>query len=237
MKTFFEFMKEDLDADLASFQKKRQSEPPRPDAFANADSATSNLNRNLIRKDPPITPKREPVDFTGSRYGNDGVIDQDKATIQNQKQLRKNYQQPPGYDTPAFDKTKQKMAAADARPGEPPMPGAGPYKTKQSNPLKTPRAVPVPIPKPKAKPPEIDQRVPRPKLRPERKPEITNTDNTKGPVAIPKPDSVGMNVNPSKKKTETFNQIFARTPEGKKFTWTNPQTGKTGTYIRKTKKG
>ena len=66
MKTFFEFMKEDLDADLASFQKRKQSEPPRPDAFANADSATSNLNRNLIRKDPPITPKREPVDTTGA---------------------------------------------------------------------------------------------------------------------------------------------------------------------------
>lgn len=66
MKTFFEFMTEDLDADLSSYQKKRQTEPPRPDAFANADSATSNLNRNLIRKDPPITPKREPVDTTGA---------------------------------------------------------------------------------------------------------------------------------------------------------------------------
>ena len=59
-------MKEDLDADLASYQKRKQSEPPRPDAFANADSATSNLNRNLIRKDPPITPKSEPVDTTGA---------------------------------------------------------------------------------------------------------------------------------------------------------------------------
>lgn len=59
-------MKEDLDADLASFQKRKQTEPPRPNAFANADSATSNLNRNLIRKDPPITPKSEPVDTTGA---------------------------------------------------------------------------------------------------------------------------------------------------------------------------
>lgn len=308
-------MREDFSPDMQNFlknnemnRKMKAREPAEPSKFSPSDP---NWQEKMNNKFNAII-NSKPVDFSGSRYGDEGIVsDQDKVTRQNQKQLRKDYQQPPGYDTPAFNRAKERMAAADARDGEPPMPGAGPYKTRRADPLNTPPPVPVPIPKPKAKPPEIDQRVPRPKMRPDKQgpiqrgkinwpkeiqdrvpqeksglkgmevdnpdvsgsllrgfryePDkqdikksitsrikqiqdrvppfdkqgqtITNTDNTKGAVAIPKPDSVGINVKPSKKAPETFKQIFARTPEGQKFTWTDPKTGKTGTYLRKTKKG
>ena len=299
--------------------------------------------------------------LSGSRYSDGIVTDQDKSTRQIQKQLRKDYQQPPGFGTPSYDKARDKIDIEFKKnlPGLPDsnvpaeaVPGS--IRPQYIDPMKTSPAVPVPIPKPKAKPPEIDQRVPRPKMRPDKQgpiqrvkikwpkeiqdrvpksdvipsgpgittpgsmiyiepkqqklqdrvpqqkiqdrvpqqkiqdrvppsavnpkptsagpyapaqsddpfhqryaktasylgqvhrdrvppfdkqgPTITNTDNTKGAVAIPKPDSVGINVKPSKKAPETFKQIFARTPEGQKFTWTDPKTGKTGTYLRKTKK-
>jgi hypothetical protein len=289
MKTFLEFMREDFSPDMQNFlknnemnRKMKAREPAEPSKFAPLDP---NWQEKMNNKFNAII-NSKPVDFSGSRYGDEGIVsDQDKVTRQNQKQLRKDYQQPPGYDTPAFNRAKERMAAADARDGEPPMPGAGPYKTRQADPLNTPPSVPVEPTKPpipKAKPKQItsrikpiqdkvsqeksglkgmqadnpdvsgsllrgfryepetqrtSQQIPKPKLRPERKPAITNTDNTKGAVAIPKPDSVGINVKPSKKAPETFKQIFARTPEGQKFTWTDPKTGKTGTYLRKTKKG
>lgn len=225
--TFLEFMREDFSPDMQNFlknnemnRKMKAREPAEPSKFAPLDP---NWQEKMNNKFNAII-NSKPVDFSGSRYGNEGIVsDQDKITRQNQKQLRKDYRQPPGYDTPAFNKAKERMAAADARDGEPPMPGAGPYKTRQTDPLNTPQAVPVAPVKP-----------PIPKLRPERKPAITNTDNTKGAVAIPKPDSVGINVKSSKKapeKKETFAQIFARTPEGQEFVWNNKK------FIRRTKKG
>lgn len=177
MKTFLEFMREDFSPDMQNFlknnemnRKMKSKEPAEPSKFAPLDP---NWQEKMNNKFNAIA-NSKPVDFSGSRYGDEGIVsDQDKITRQNQNRLRRDYQQPPGYDTPAFDKAKERMAAADARDGEPPMPGAGPYKFKRADPLKTPQSVPIGptsstnIQKPKAKPAEIDQRVPRPKARPE----------------------------------------------------------------------
>lgn len=145
--------------------------------------------------------------LSGSRHGDGIVTDQDKSTRQIQKQLRKDYQQPPGFGTPSYDKARDKMDI-EFKKNLPELPDSnvpaeavpGSIRPQYTNPMKTAPAVPVPVPKPKAKPAEIDQRVPRPKLRPEKTPAITNKDNTKGAVAIPEPKSVGIDVKPSDKK-------------------------------------
>lgn len=218
MKTFKEYVIEQTKSlgDNPKFKEMRQRD--------------QDFYRQTFKSEPPTSLNdTRPVDLTGSRHGDGIVSDQDKSARQIQKQLRKDYQQPPGFGTSAFEKARERMAAADTVGNEPPMPGAGPYKTRYTDPMKTAPVVPVSSVKP-----------PIPKLRPERKPVITNKDNIKGAVAIPEPKSIGFNVKPSKKasqKNQTFAQAFKNAPEGSKFKWTDPKTGKTGTYLRKTKKG
>jgi hypothetical protein len=230
MKTFLEFMTEQSFSDLVAsdpgFSKNMKS-------FVKNNEITRKIQAREPTELPKFTPSErvKPVDFTGSRYdlGNGQTVDPSKVTNkinpQREIKLRKDYRSPPaGYP----DSIKDRLAAAEAG-DEPPMPGSGPYKTKQSDPLKTSPAVPKTA---------VDKIVPKPKLRPERKPAITNTDNTKGPVAIPKPKSMDLNftsknkkqaVAPETNKKQTFKQAFAAAPEGSKFTW----NGKT--YLRKTK--
>lgn len=250
-----------FDAKIADMNKKIDAEGPfitnKQSRSVHWDDKIANkINRIDIRRSAPKTVIPEPVDFTG---GNsplaDPVVksyDRGKQDRQNQELAREKkwqsvYKKPAGYGTPSYDRARDRDDAEwksklPANPYNDVPAEAVPGSTRPQfvDTMKTNPIVPVPIRKPKPKPPEIDQRVPRPKLRPERKPAITNKDNTKGAVAIPKPDSVGINVKPAKKtpqKRETFAQAFKRTPEGKKFTWTDPKTGKTGTYIRRTKKG
>lgn len=52
--------------------------------------------------------------------------------------------------------------------------------------------------------------------------------------AAPIPKARPANLIP--KKPQSFKQAFAAAEEGSKFKWTNPRTGKTGIYLRKTKK-
>lgn len=214
--------------------------------------------QKLTTKPTPLPPKSkgiEKVDFTGGnslfadpevKSYDRGKKDRQNLELAKEKKWQSVYKKPTGYGTSSYERARDKddvdwklKLPKDSNNDVPPEAVPGSIRPTFANTMRTQPAVPVPVPKPKAKPPEIDKRVPRPKLRPERQPAITNTDNTKGAVAIPKPDSVGINVKPSKKapeKKETFAQKFKRTPEGQKFTWTDPKTGKTGTYVRKTKK-
>ena len=145
----------------------------------------NNKSTNDIQAREPAEPlpkfkssekKLEPkVDFTGSRYdlGNGQIVD--PSTVTNNKinprreiNLRKDYRSPPGGYP---ENIKDRLAAADARPGEPPMPGSGPYRFKRADPLKTSPSVPVekpaePPPKPKLRPTQVTDTPPKPKLRP-----------------------------------------------------------------------
>jgi len=185
MKKLRDILGEKFSSDMDNWLKNNETtrkikarEPTEPPKFAPLDP---NWQEKMNNKFNAII-NSKPVDFSGSRYGDEGIVsDQDKITRQNQNRLRRDYQQPPGYDTPAFDKAKERMAAADARDGEPPMPGSGPYKTKQSDPLKTPPIIVTPDkPLVTSKPNSAltaagyDQSgkkittIPKPKLRPER---------------------------------------------------------------------
>lgn len=158
MKTFKQFITEDLESRMKTdpfFQdvkKKRDSRmspeiKQEPD-FKWVQQGRDQSNANLIRKDAPLTVKNKPVDFTGSRYsaGPNDVKMVDNSLNQNWRSKRegmKSYQQPPGEDTPRFNRAKERMAAADSVGKEPPMPGAGPYKTGRTDPLNTAPIVPV----------------------------------------------------------------------------------------------
>jgi len=237
MKTFKQFILEQdqVQQRRADIQKKLE---------AGFDTVNKDLKQMNIRSMPAadgtskITPS-DKVDYTGSRYdlGNGQSIDpssiSNKPNAKRELGLRKDYRSPPaGYPT----SVKDRLAAAEAG-DEPPTPGSGPYKTTYSDPLKTPPAVPKTA---------VDKVVPKPKLRPTQepavpppKPKLRPLDNTKQAVSIPEPKSMDLNFTSKSKKQdvtsasnnkETFKQIFARTPEGQKFTW----NGKT--YLRKTKK-
>lgn len=125
-----------------------------------------------------------------------GKQDRQNQELAREKKWQSVYKKPAGYGTPSYDKArdrddaewKSKLPAnpyndvpAEAVPGS--------IRPQFVDTMKTSPAVPVSPVKP-----------PIPKLRPERKPVITNKDNTKGAVAIPEPDSVGINVKPSDKK-------------------------------------
>lgn len=67
------------------------------------------------------------------------------------------------------------------------------------------------------------------------RPETPEVPVKKTQTAVPIPKARPSNLKPAK-PVQTFKQAFANAPEGSKFNWTDPKTGKTGTYLRKTKK-
>lgn len=67
------------------------------------------------------------------------------------------------------------------------------------------------------------------------RPETPEAPVKKIQTAVPIPKARPSNLKPAK-SVQTFKQAFANAPEGSKFNWTDPKTGKTGTYLRKTKK-
>jgi hypothetical protein len=226
MKTFKQFI---LEQDQV--QQKRADIQKRLEAgFQNVNKDLSKMN---IRPMPAadgtskITPN-DKVDYTGSRYdlGGGKTLDpakmSDKPNPQRELGLRKDYRSPPaGYPS----SIKDRLAGAEAG-NEPPTPGSGPYKTKQSDPLKSVPAVPVAaktkiIPKPKLRPTQEPAVLPpKPKLRP--------LDNTKQAVSIPKPKSTG--IVDTQPKKQTFKQAFAAAKEGSTFEWQGKK------YKRTTKK-
>ena len=134
MKTFLEFMAEQSFSDLVAsdpgFSKNMKS-------FVKNNEITRKIQAREPTELPKFTPSErvKPVDFTGSRYdlGNGQTVDPSKVTNkinpQREIKLRKDYRSPPaGYP----DSIKDRLAAAEAG-NEPPMPGSGPYKTKQSD--------------------------------------------------------------------------------------------------------
>lgn len=117
MKTFFEFIKEDLESDLSAYQKKKQTEPSRPNPFAKDDSATSNLNRNLIRKDPPITTKIKSVDTTGanSPFADPSVKSYNPVTT-DKPMIGKSGAVAKALATKGYERTGEKVKSVSSRP-------------------------------------------------------------------------------------------------------------------------
>jgi hypothetical protein len=205
MKTFLEFMTEQSAADEGRNQVQRKRLEIQKQIETGFDKVNKDLNKMNFPPMPAadgtsrITPK-DNVDFTGSRYdlGNGQTVDPSKVTNkinpQREIKLRKDYRSPPaGYP----DSIKDRLAAAEAG-NEPPMPGSGPYKTKQSDPLKTPPAVPVEPTKP-----------PKPKLRPERPSRKDSNDVIPSGPGITTPGSMTY-TEPKPKK-----QITDRVPQQK----------------------
>ena len=158
MKTFLEFMKEDNSAKIKELRK----------SAADFGKEVDFQKQKLTTKPTPL-PKPTGVEkigsndiLSGSRYSDGIVTDQDKSTRQIQKQLRKDYQQPPGFGTPSYDKARDKIDIEFKKnlPGLPDsnvpaeaVPGS--IRPQYIDPMKTSPAVPVPIPKPKAKPKKL----------------------------------------------------------------------------------
>lgn len=179
-----------------------------------------------------------------------GKQDRQNQELAREKKWQSVYKKPAGYGTPSYDRARDKddikwksNLPKDPYNDVPAETVPGSTRPQFVDTMKTKQAVPVPIPKPKAKPAEIDQRVPRPKLRPERTPAITNKDNTKGAVAITEPKSIGFNVKSSNKiqskpttprpeGEQSFGQAFvaAKKRGDKEFSW------KGGKYNTRTKK-
>ena len=215
MKTFKQFILEQdqVQQRRADIQKRIE---------AGFEKVNKDLKQMNIRPMPAadgtskITPN-DKVDYTGSRYDLGGGQSIDPSSISNRPNtkrelgLRKDYRSPPaGYPS----SIKDRLAGTEAG-NEPPTPGSGPYKTRQSDPLKTSPAVPKAT---------VNNIVPKPKLRPER----PSLNNTKQAVSIPEPKSTGI-VDKQLKK-QTFKQAFAAAPEGSEFTWNGKK------YKRITKK-
>jgi len=200
MKTFKQFILEQdqVQQRRADIQKRIE---------AGFEKVNKDLKQMNIRPMPAadgtskITPN-DKVDYTGSRYdlGGGQSIDPSKVTNkinpQREIKLRKDYRSPPaGYP----DSIKDRLAAAEAG-NEPPMPGSGPYKTKQSDPLKTSPAVPKTA---------GDKIVPKPKLRPERPSRKDSNDVIPSGPGITTPGSMTY-TEPKPKK-----QITDRVPQQK----------------------